>query len=326
MSTYAKINDWVKSELEQRIDVIVSKNKSTIAGIENTFNIRKNKIERDCIDQINRGRKDDGDNLGIASTMAVIGAAIGGIYALWEVFGDSGLDFLERLAMFLVGILIFAAIAGAIGAVIGGIVESSVRATRTSANRELELKHEIQRDKDIKELTEKKIRDIDAENRRCREEIEFVSNNYKKKVQEYAGKFANSESTKKLTVLLLKEIVEGVKKSNHAAYIKNINVQMWFHVYTDSIDVCVYEIREGVETTEKMHVLGQKHIIFKHELIRTLENMEQVDALANLLVRFIKMQLVKSDKMAVVDVACRGSRVKVDYKTPNPDVKAYTGW
>ncbi len=323
------VNNWVESELERRVSEIRHSADVDIATAEERAiqviarSMQENNNEK------NRKHRDSKFSVSLGVSLFSVFFFIGGCYGTYSLFADPPINdsFINRVIMapfvFIAFGLIIGGIAFAIGLIIEGV--SSVRNSSFNTKNEKkysELTEEAKnsanqvKDEEIRVIVEKRNRDI-----------RNITDRYNDNVKQAYEHFFNSSYVDVVINFIYTELKESVSKANHASYIKNLNVVMWFHVYMDRIITCTEEyIEEGTQNINKAHILNQKQFVLKHQMLINLETYEQCDALTEAIIEQLKKKIFENDEFASVNVERRGSRGKIKYKTPNPDVKQFIGF
>lgn len=312
---------WPETELETRIAPLASNYQTDVAAIKAQYVVENRNLKEKHKKEISLY-----ENKNNYSSKLIIGMGCLGIivaYYIMYLCGSAGYfnDISDEKGYALVPVIGF--LGFGIGIIIGLIISSFAASIKNRADGR--KKNEINRilNVSLEEANRKKEKALTERRNQYEAAVNEIQNKFNASVCEYIKRFSASESANKLTSLLVNEIQTAISKADHADYIKKINIHFWFHVYFDRMDIWANEV---VEDQGKKKELLKRQVVFKHELIRNLESYEQIDALVEVLMKQTKAEIMARDGFAVIQNESKGERCLLDYKTPNSEVKSYTGW
>lgn len=183
---------------------------------------------------------------------------------------------------------------------------------------------ECEREKEMDKLQQKynaKRQQIDvqyAENERKYDtKKQVIVAQYNQNRQKYLQQLRNSNNTIKLKQQVMvdfERIYEMIDKSIH---IKEILFDFYMTVNQEDIRV------SGIKGQSRLHDMGY---IYQRLQMKNLENIEQCEALAEVLSEEINFMIKEHYKQASTDVKCNGVVVHIVFVEPNMNYKGLEAW
>ena len=304
---------WIKTNADFVLEQYNNDHKVELETIEKYYENKKVELELEF-----QKRK---TQLSINTGMFSIGSKLGGIIGiiLAVLISGSGTN---QASVAAGSILFYLPVGFILGCMVGWIIESIIVSLHSkSTNKPVENLNSIENDyKDaIKELKVEKANKILLERNKYKRRVYDYKNEENNRIEKEFLTIEKSENKIKLVNLIMLEIKQFLNNTRYSAYIPKINIECWFHVYEDCIDLCVLD-------SESKQIKRVKQIKFKLEFIKPLKEEVQTFALAKLLSKDIKSILIAENELAIIDSECREARVCVKCLLPNPNYVKSSAW
>lgn len=163
--------------------------------------------------------------------------------------------------------------------------------------------------------------------KKCDSLIVQIKKDYMDEITEYATKIYDTESAEKLENEMIKVIEDAYSKANKQEYIDKVELNIQIKVYIDRIAVDIQEgLGKNLSSGNLKNNLAKQQIVYEHLLIKKLTAVEHADALALVLAKRVKTNLLRKNELCIINEICDGYKIQISYIRPNENFCAYSGW